>query len=146
MKFEKNIDCKILQVFVKVCRYSNGAFGLNLTRNGVIVLISIIFVAGAGTAYAGIVLPMITLAGNVQVDGNLNVDEEITGTTIANMKTRIDKLESILFSKDVVVANRGGDDVSVLLGNGDGTFAAQPDVAVGSQPISVVIGKLACCL
>ena len=51
---------------------------MNLTRNGLIVLISVIFVAGAGTAYAGI-LPLITLAGNVQVDGDLNVDGEITG-------------------------------------------------------------------
>jgi len=55
-----------------------GHLGMNLTRNGLIVLISVIFVAGAGTAYAGIVLPMITLAGNVQVDGDLNVDGTIT--------------------------------------------------------------------
>jgi len=53
---------------------------MNFSRNGVIVLISVIFVAGAGTAYAGMVLPMITLAGNVQVDGDLNVD----GTFTAN--------------------------------------------------------------
>jgi len=55
-----------------------GHLGMNLTRNGLIVLVSVIFVAGAGTAYAGIVLPMITLAGNVQVDGDLNVDGKIT--------------------------------------------------------------------
>ncbi len=34
------------------------------------------------------------------------------------------------------------DDLSVLLGNGDGTFAAQPDVAVGNTPQSVAIGNL----
>ena len=42
-------------------------------------MISVIFVVGAGTAYAGIVLPTITLAGNVQVDGDLNVDGKLTG-------------------------------------------------------------------
>jgi len=30
--------------------------------------------------------------------------------------------------------------VSVLLGNGNGTFAAQPDVPVGSGPDSVAVG------
>jgi len=44
---------------------------MNLTRNGLIVLISVIFVAGAGTAYAGIVLPMITLAGDVTITGDM---------------------------------------------------------------------------
>src|SRR5437763_1122029 len=43
---------------------------------------------------------------------------------------------------DLVVANVGSDDVSVLLGNGDGTFAPAASVAVGSQPVSVGIGRL----
>jgi len=51
--------------------------GLNLTRNGLIVLISVIFVAGAGTAYAGMTLPMITLAGDVTVNGEMNAQENI---------------------------------------------------------------------
>jgi len=45
--------------------------GMNLTRNGLIVLISVIFVAGVGTAYAGMVLPMITLAGDVTITGDM---------------------------------------------------------------------------
>jgi len=49
---------------------------MNLTRNGLIVLISVIFVAGAGTAYAGIVLPTITLSGNVVVTDDFTVDTD----------------------------------------------------------------------
>ena len=49
---------------------------MNLSRNGLIVLISVIFVAGAGTAYAGIVLPTITLSGNVVVTDDLTVDTD----------------------------------------------------------------------
>jgi len=50
--------------------------GMNLSRNGLIVLISVIFVAGAGTAYAGIVLPTITLSGNVVVTDDFTVDTD----------------------------------------------------------------------
>ncbi len=118
---------------------------MNLTRNGLIVLISVIFVAGAGTAYAGVVLPMITLAGNVQVDGDLNVGGTTTGQTIEVLKAQINALINVVFFKDVVVANQVDNDISVLLGNGDGTFTAQPDVAVGNNPTSVAIGDLDCC-
>jgi len=47
--------------------------GKYFTRTGLIVLISVVFVAGIGTAYAGIVLPTITLGGNVEVIGNLDM-------------------------------------------------------------------------
>jgi len=53
---------------------------MNLTRNGLIVLISVIFVAGAGTAYAGIVLPMITLAGDVTITGDTEFDGKLLDT------------------------------------------------------------------
>ena len=54
---------------------------MNLTRNGVIVLISVIFVAGAGTAYAAvIVLPMITLAGNVVITGDTEPEGKLLDT------------------------------------------------------------------
>ena len=84
---------------------------MNLTRNGLIVLISVIFVAGAGTAYAGIVLPMITLAGNVQVDGNLNVDGTIAGVVPVmpiqvprdNSLTLIDPPLSVRFGTDTSI-------------------------------------------
>jgi len=43
------------------------------------------------------------------------------------------------------VPNAFDGDISILLGNGDGTFTAQPDVAVGNGPRSVAIGDLDCC-
>ncbi|MBR0756724.1 VCBS repeat-containing protein [Bradyrhizobium jicamae] len=40
---------------------------------------------------------------------------------------------------DLAVANSGSDNVSILLGNGDGTFQAQMTYATGSQPFAVAI-------
>src|SRR5262245_28650548 len=42
--------------------------------------------------------------------------------------------------EDLVVANYGSDNVSVLLGNGDGTFQAARNFGVGSDPHSVAVG------
>src|ERR1700737_4404335 len=39
---------------------------------------------------------------------------------------------------DLAVANAGSNDVSVLLGNGDGTFQAQLTYAVGANPHALV--------
>ncbi len=44
--------------------------------------------------------------------------------------------------QDLVTANYGSDTVSVLLGNGDGTFAGQQTFAVASGPVSVAIADL----
>ena len=41
---------------------------------------------------------------------------------------------------DLAVANSGSNDVSVLLGNGDGTFQPQVTYAVGSGPDALVAG------
>src|SRR5205823_3769745 len=43
---------------------------------------------------------------------------------------------------DLVVANVGSDDVSVLLGKGDGTFGTAASFAAGSRPRSVAIGDV----
>jgi hypothetical protein len=41
---------------------------------------------------------------------------------------------------DIVTANAGDDTVSVLLGNGGGTFQAHQDYAVGKKPVAVALG------
>jgi hypothetical protein len=43
---------------------------------------------------------------------------------------------------DIVTANRGGNDVSVFLGNGDGTFGAAVNYATGTSPDGVAIGDV----
>ena len=43
---------------------------------------------------------------------------------------------------DLAVVNRDDSDVSVLLGNGDGTFGAKTDYPTGTKPQSVVIANL----
>jgi hypothetical protein len=43
---------------------------------------------------------------------------------------------------DLVTANFGSDNVSVLLGRGDGTFAAEQRFAVGGRPTSVVVADV----
>ena len=43
---------------------------------------------------------------------------------------------------DIVVENSGSNNVSVLLGNGDGTFRSAVNYATGSQPWSIEIGDV----
>ena len=43
---------------------------------------------------------------------------------------------------DIVTANYGSDTVSVLLGNGNGTFQPQQTFAAGSGPASVAVADL----
>ena len=43
---------------------------------------------------------------------------------------------------DFAVANSGSDDVSVLLGNGDGTFQSPRHFAVGTRPVSLAVGDI----
>src|SRR6266498_3119624 len=42
--------------------------------------------------------------------------------------------------QDLAVANQGSGNVSILLGNGNGTFGAATNFAVGNGPLSVVVG------
>src|SRR5207302_291573 len=42
--------------------------------------------------------------------------------------------------RDLAVANLDSNTVSVLLGNGDGTFRAAPTVVVGQSPFSMAVG------
>src|SRR5713101_2109196 len=41
---------------------------------------------------------------------------------------------------DLAVANAGSNDVSILLGNGDGTFQAAQNYASGGTPVSLAVG------
>jgi hypothetical protein len=41
---------------------------------------------------------------------------------------------------DLAVVNQGDDSVSILLGNGDGTFQKARDIPVGPSPTSIVVG------
>jgi hypothetical protein len=41
---------------------------------------------------------------------------------------------------DLMVANQDNNNVSVLLGNGDGTFQAAVNYGVGNQPLSMALG------
>jgi hypothetical protein len=41
---------------------------------------------------------------------------------------------------DLATANEGSDNVSVLLGKGDGTFSGPTNVDVGSEPVSMAVG------
>lgn len=45
--------------------------------------------------------------------------------------------------KDLAVANHGSDNVSIFLGNGDGTFteATGSPITVGNQPVSIAVGQ-----
>lgn len=43
---------------------------------------------------------------------------------------------------DPAVANNGSNAVSVLLGNGNGSFGTKTDFATGSGPYSIAIGDL----
>src|SRR5262249_39834255 len=43
---------------------------------------------------------------------------------------------------DLITANKADNDVSVLLGNGDGTFQAARTFAAGSRPYSVAVADV----
>lgn len=41
---------------------------------------------------------------------------------------------------DIAIANNGSNDVSILLGNGNGTFGAPQNFAVGNKPVAIAVG------
>ena len=60
------------------------------------------------------------------------------GDSPASIAVGFFNADSIL---DLAVANVGDADVSIRLGNGDGTFTSTaPDVPVGNGPISIAVG------
>jgi len=118
---------------------------MNLTRNGLIILISVIFVAGVGTAYAGIVLPTITLAGNVVVTDNLTVDTDTffvdstndrvgIGTSTPNTKLHV--VGDLTLQSDIICTDCI-ESTDIL----DGSITAA-DLAVGVGGGSLVLDSL----
>jgi len=117
---------------------------MNLTKTPYLVLFVLLGAVGVGTASALITITFEGLAifkENVQMDKDLNVDGDLTGKTFDAINDEITSLRLMFPLKDVVVVNANDNDISILLGNGDGTFA-RTDVAVGSLPFSVAIGNL----
>src|SRR5262249_52040712 len=45
---------------------------------------------------------------------------------------------------DLAVADSGGNNVNILLGNGDGTFGAPLTIPVGTSPVAMVVGDFNC--
>jgi hypothetical protein len=78
---------------------------------------------GSATQYAVGRVPKSIAAGDLNGDGNVDV---VVGNTAGN--------------GDGVTSNPNGDNVSVLLGNGDGTFGPAVTYRSGHTPFSVAIG------
>ena len=97
---------------------------------------------GAGTVGLNIIGNKITdLAGNwFGLDAGFAAQQTFaTGTRPFSVTTGDVNGDGIL---DLLTANYASNTVSVLLGNGKGTFQSQPPVAVGNAPYSVVLGDV----
>jgi len=121
---------------------------MNLTRNGLIVLISVIFVAGAGTAYAGIVMPTITLAGDVTITGDTTLQGDLTCTNCINAADiAADAVQASEIAPGAVGASEIGSNAvgpSEIQGNAVGSSEIL-DGAVGSAdiaPFAVISSKI----
>ena len=93
-----------------------------------IVLISVVFAAGIGTAYAGVSLPTITLGGNVEVIGDL----DMTNGKISNLADPTNPSGAVTFNSITTYEIKTN---SITLNSGE-TDTAQPfclqgDIATG---------------
>ena len=116
-----------------------------LTKTPYLTIFIFLAAIGIGTASAIMTITLagdVIIEGNTQIDNNLNVDGIYTGKTINELKQDILDIQNSLFFMDIVVTNFEDDDISVLLGNGDGTFLTKIDTAVGDNPFGVAIGDL----
>jgi hypothetical protein len=84
--------------------------------------------------------------GNGTFDAAVNYATDITpkGVGIAdlNADAKPDIITANINNNYPSLINPGGDTVSVLLGNGDGTFQARTDYGVGQAPFAVAFGYL----
>ena len=115
---------------------------MNISKKFLIVLIVLVFTGGAGTAYAGIVLPTITLGGNVDVTGNLDVNGPITSPTISDIQHDISQISSIyrvsVSNHDSNYAIANCDPGDTLLGGGGGrTNVLFSEHLIESKPFGI---------
>ncbi|MGD1838895.1 MAG: hypothetical protein ACPKPY_12670, partial [Nitrososphaeraceae archaeon] len=72
-----------------------------------------------------------------------NLSEDCMGTAVGGGSPLTCDMANVVFPRiqDLAVANQMDDDVSILLGNGDGTFVTPAtDFQVGRDPVSVAVG------
>ena len=116
-----------------------------LTKTPYLILFIFLAAIGIGTASAVMIITIagdVIIEGNTQIDNNLNVDGSITGNTINDLKQDLLDIQNSLSFMDIVVSNSGDDDISVLLRNGNGTFLPKIDTAVLDNPFGIAIGDL----
>ena len=120
---------------------------MNLSRNGLIVLISVIFVAGAGTVYAGMTLPMITLAGDVTITGDMTCpgcvySSEIADGTITSADMASPILGDLSCSTDQVARWTGSEWVCSIISIALGVITVDSTDSTGQYTsLAVVNGK-----
>jgi len=116
------------------------------TKTPYLVLFVILGTAGIGTAYAGI-LPLITLAGDVQVDGDLNVDGTTTSSSYdyssANQRFLTISPGAFAVNEEAVSASAGFGAIEIknLAGLGFGANAVFP---ITSIPDGAKLQSLTC--
>ncbi|HLB24271.1 MAG TPA: PQQ-dependent sugar dehydrogenase [Dehalococcoidia bacterium] len=82
--------------------------------------------------------------GSFQAAVNYTTGNTPKGVTIADMNgdTELDILTANINGNYPNLINPGGDSISLLLGNGNGTFQAKTDYATGQGPFAVAAGLL----
>jgi len=94
-------------------------------------------VANYGSNSVGIMLASGGNTGEFSPGENLGL-----GTGTEPESVAVGNLRGPTSNQDVVLANFGSNNVSVLLGNGDGTFQTAVDYNVGASPVAVTIADV----
>ncbi len=88
----------------------------------------------AGLAVCNVLIATTALAQDVSFVARRDFDAGTRPNSVAPGDFNGDGVQ------DLAVANSGSNNVSVLLGNGDGSFQAARNFAVGNTPVSVAVG------
>jgi len=95
----------------------------NLLRKGLVFGIIVLFVGVS-------IVP--SISGNIRKSSNVSSVEEFLNEGFC-----LEKNDEIL---DLAIVNMDNNDISILLGDGDGGFGNPQDYAVGSEPYGIVTG------